>query len=177
MIPYYANRISIADEDLPMDYKIGRTEHLLAPPFMGGAVARFDVEKLRVVTGSIVMSIGGADVFPSYGQLVVHQGLLEASSPLGKQGEFYLENVQPGRYAAELDSAKGTCRFDLVVPANDAAFIDAGRTRCIGAGVLNVNPPGTVEPLPVVPAEATAPAEGPPPAATKPDKHNGKAKP
>lgn len=187
MIPYYANRISIADEDLPMDYKIGRTEHLLAPPFMGGAVARFEVEKLRVVTGSIVMSIGGADVFPSFGQLIVHQGLLEASSPLGKQGEFYLENVQPGRYAAELDSAKGTCRFDLVVPANDAAFIDAGRTRCIGVGVLNVNPPGTVEPLPVVPAatppaattapdDATPPAEAKP-AATKPAKRKRKAKP
>jgi outer membrane usher protein len=172
MIPYYANKVSIADEDLPMDYKIGHTERLLAPPLLGGAVARFEVEKLRVVTGSIVMNVGGADVFPSYGQLVVHQGLAENASPLGKQGEFYLENLQPGRYPAELDSAKGTCRFDLVVPASDAAFIDAGRTRCIGAAVSSAAPAGTVEPLP-----AAVPAETPPAESLPPAKRTGKNKP
>jgi len=36
----------------------------------------------------------------------------------------------------------------LVVPASDAAFIDAGRTRCIGRDVPGLSPPGTVEPLP-----------------------------
>ena len=153
MIPYYANRVSIADEDLPMDYKIDHSERLLAPPLQGGAVARFNVERLRAITGSVVMSVSGTDVDPSYGQLVVHIDMAHAGpapvkTPLGKHGEFYLENVQPGRYPAELDSATGACRFDLVVPASDAAFIDAGRTRCIGREIPGLSPPGTVEPLP-----------------------------
>jgi len=162
MIPYYANRLSIADEDLPMDYKIGRTEYLVAPPLQGGSIARFEVEKLRVVTGSVVMNVGGTDVDPSFGQLLVHVGQGgngERSSPLGKHGEFYLENVPAGRYPAELDSSVGSCRFELNVPGGDA-FIDAGRTKCLGRVPAGMAPPGTVEPLP-----SASPATTPPPAA------------
>ena len=159
MIPYYANRISIADEDLSMDFKIESTERLLAPPLRGGAVARFDVARLQAVTGSVVMSLGGTDVNPSFGQMLVHAGAEDKVSPLGRQGEFYFDDVPPGTYAAEIDSSVGTCRFQLIVPANDKAIADAGRTKCIGRAVPGLSPPDGVVPLPASPP-AFAPAPG-----------------
>jgi outer membrane usher protein len=165
MIPYYANRVGIADEDLPMDYRIDETERLLAPPLQGGAVARFDVVHLRTITGSVLMNVGGVDVAPRYGQMLVHVGLDEHASPIGKQGEFYFENLQPGTYPAEIDASVGTCRFDLVVPAGDGPFIDAGRSKCIGRVPPGLRPEGTIEPLGDPPA---APAVTPPPATTPP---------
>ncbi len=167
MIPYYANRVGIADEDLPMDYRIDATELLLAPPLQGGAVARFDVVRLRTITGSVLMNVGGVDVAPRYGQMLVHVGLDEHASPIGKQGEFYFENLQPGTYAAEIDSSVGTCRFDLVVPAGDGAFIDAGRSKCIGRVPPGLRPEGVIEPL------GDPPAVTPPPVA--PPKHDDKS--
>ena len=160
MIPYYANRVSIADEDLPMDFKIDATERLL-----GGAVARFAVERLQAVTGSVVMNVGGTDVNPAYGQLVVHAGgqaatqagLEDKVSPLGRAGEFYFEGLPPGSYGAELDSAVGTCRFQLVVPASDKSMIDAGRTKCLGRVPAGLTPPGAVEPLPAAPLTSVSP--------------------
>jgi outer membrane usher protein len=160
MIPYYANRVSIADEDLPMDFKIDATERLLAPPLRGGAVARFDVERLRAVTGSVVMSVAGTDVDPSFGEMLVHAGGAgtdDKVSPLGRHGEFYFEGLPAGTYGAEIDSAAGTCRLQLVVPASDKAIIDAGRAKCIGRVPPGLMAPGAVEPLPAAPPRSPRP--------------------
>jgi outer membrane usher protein len=158
LIPYYANRLGIADDDLPLDYKVDASARLVAPPLRGGTVATFGVEKLHAVTGSVVMSLGGADVAPSFGQLTVKRGLDEVTSPLGKNGEFYFDNLPPGKYAAEVEAEAGTCKIDVVVPASPnaaSAFVDAGRLRCLGRGVPEPGAPPSVEPPP-----AAAPTSG-----------------
>jgi outer membrane usher protein len=164
LIPYYGNRLAIADEDLPLDFRVGKTEVLLAPPLRGGAVAHFDIERVKIVVGSVGLDVGsGRVVSPSFGQMTVRIGLANTSSPLGRGGEFYFENLRPGRFAAEVDSATGSCRFELEVPAGENAFVDLGRVRCAGQAAAPL-PPGPVAPL----APVAAPP-GDPPAAGVPD--------
>jgi hypothetical protein len=51
-------------------------------------------------------------------------------SPLGAAGEFYFENVGPGRHAALVTYAQGRCAFTLEVPLVEAPQIDLGTLRC-----------------------------------------------
>ncbi|HVZ75164.1 MAG TPA: fimbria/pilus outer membrane usher protein [Polyangia bacterium] len=153
MIPYYANRLGIADEDLPLDYRLDDTERLVAPPMLGGTTARFGVERQRAVSGRVVLNVGGSDVAPSYGEIVVKVGTEERTSPLGRGGEFFFEDLGAGTYAAELDSAAGACKLDLVVPGGDKAVVDLGPVRCIGRVIPGMTAPGGVVPVPAAPIE------------------------
>lgn len=145
LVPNYGNRLSIADEDLPIDYRVGGRERLLAPPDRGGAIATFDISRVRTVSGSVVMDLGGRAVVPAFGQLTAHVGPTDVVSPLGRGGEFYFEDLAPGHYSATAEGEAGTCQVTLDVPAEGAAFVDAGRLHCTGV------PPGpspAVQPLP-----------------------------
>ncbi len=51
-------------------------------------------------------------------------------SPLGKQGEFYLENVPPGRHKAIIEYKDKTCRFILDVPSSEEPLVQLGNFRC-----------------------------------------------
>ena len=146
LVANYGNRLSIADEDLPIDYRVGRREELLAPADRAGAIATFDIARVRTVTGSVVMEMGGQALVPAYGQLTVHVGPTDVVSPLGRWGEFYFENLAPGRYAAVAEAEPGSCRLEIEVPAEGSAFVDAGRLHC--TGTPSVPPPPPVQPLP-----------------------------
>jgi outer membrane usher protein len=145
LVPNYGNRLSISDEDLPIDYRVGGREKLLAPPDRGGAIATFDVSRVRTVSGSLVMNLAGQAVVPTYGQLTVRVGSTELVSPLGRGGEFYFEDLAPGRYSATADAEAGTCPVTIDVPADGPAFLDVGRLSCTG---VPPGPPPAVTPLP-----------------------------
>jgi outer membrane usher protein len=146
LVPNYGNRLSIADEDLPIDYRVGGREMLLAPPDRGGAIASFDISRVRTVTGGVVMDMAGTLVVPAYGQITVRVGLTDVVSPLGRGGEFYFENLAPGRYSATVEGEAGTCPVEIDVPTDGTAFVDAGRLHC--TGVAPGPTPPAVQPLP-----------------------------
>jgi hypothetical protein len=54
-----------------------------------------------------------------------------AVSPLDEAGNFYLENVPPGSYSAEVQYAAGVCTLPIVVPAGSTALVNVGSIRCI----------------------------------------------
>jgi outer membrane usher protein len=165
LIPYYSNRLGIADQDLPIDYKVEEIEKVLSTPLRGGGVARFDVQRIRTVTGSVAMELADKNLSPAYGQLTVHDGLVSVSSPLGREGEFYFDSLHAGTFDAEVDSAVGTCRFKLEVPARDEPFIDVGRIKCMGTAPVEApvveTPPGVVTPIPPAAAAPATPAAAP----------------
>jgi outer membrane usher protein len=152
LLPYYANRVGIADADVPVEYQIGRTELLAAPALRGGVVTRFDVAALHAVEGDLL--VAGAGVAPAYGELRVRAAGAAFSSPIGGDGRFYLESLPAGSHPAEAEWSGGRCRVTLVVPASPP-IADLGSLRC--------------EPEPPAPilVRRTAPA-GPPPSAKAP---------
>jgi outer membrane usher protein len=131
LLPYYGNRLSIADQDIPIDYSIETTERLVGPPVRGGSVVTFPARRVQAVVGALVVEIDGREVTPAYGQLTVTAEGRTYESPIGRDGEFYLENLPRGRYSAVLDHKDGSCHFTLETPASTASMVDVGTVRCI----------------------------------------------
>lgn len=130
LLPYYANRLSIADEDVPLDRSISTTERSVAPPYRGGALVVFGATVVRAVTGRVVLDLGGLPVIPEFGDLSVESGGQRLESPIGRAGEYYLEGLQPGTFHAQVRFQGAACSFDLRVPASDQAVVDVGTSRC-----------------------------------------------
>lgn len=130
LLSYYGNRLSIADEDVPIEYAIDATERIVAPPNRGGAVVTFPVRKIRSVTGVLVVTKAAERIVPASGELVVEVDGGEIGSPIGTGGEFYFESLPPGRHPAMVKYSGGTCSFGIDVPASSEIFLDLGRLAC-----------------------------------------------
>ena len=141
LIPYYGNRIGIADRDVPIDYEIGSVERTVATPYRGGAVVEFPVKRVTTVTGSVLIVEAGTEKVPAYGELTVTgpDGVPQIS-PVGGDGGFYLENLSPGRYPAAVEHKEAVCKFTLVVPASPSAFVNLGTVRCAAPKESGKNP-------------------------------------
>jgi outer membrane usher protein len=127
MLPYYGNRLSIRDSDVPIDYEIGKTEQLVASPYRGGALVQFDVHRIQTVTGVVEVAGKGA---PAYGELQLQSPGKSLGSPVGGDGRFYLEGVPAGRHVARVEFKDGACNFSLVVPEGGAQTLDLGKVSC-----------------------------------------------
>jgi len=130
LLPYYANLLNIADTDVPLDYLVPRVQATVAPPYRGGILVRFPVERLQRSEGRIVLVIGGEDRPPTYGELTVTVKGERLASPLGSNGEFYFENLPGGHHPAVIQYDQGSCAFTLNVPVADDAVARLGIVRC-----------------------------------------------
>jgi outer membrane usher protein len=128
--PDLGNRLRIADEDIPLDRFVEETEQTVAAPFRGGAVVRFPVGRLQAVTGRLLVEAAGRVAPPGFGELSVTVGGRQADSPIGRDGEFYLENVPTGRYPALIVHDGLTCEFVLEVPPTQLPLVEVGTLRC-----------------------------------------------
>jgi outer membrane usher protein len=131
LLAYYGNRLGIADQDIPLDHSVGATERTVATPFRGGAVVAFPVRRVQAVTGTVTLEIGGAAVVPAYGQLVVSVDGHRFESPIGADGEYYLENLPVGRHIAVVEHEAARCSLTLDVPAGGGAVMTLSPLRCV----------------------------------------------
>jgi outer membrane usher protein len=131
---YYGNILRIADEDVPLSYSVGSTRLTLAPPFRGGAVARFPVKATRRITGSVRIVTAAGERVPAHGRLTIRVDSRLEISPVGNDGEFYFEDLPGGRLPATIEDEHGTCDFVLLIPAVDTLAADLGTTRCTTKG-------------------------------------------
>ncbi|HTI53842.1 MAG TPA: fimbria/pilus outer membrane usher protein [Verrucomicrobiae bacterium] len=131
LLPYYGNRLGISDQDIPIDYSIAVTDRLVAPPVKGGSVVTFPARRVQAFVGAVVVETAGRTVTPAYGQLTVTAEGQTYESPIGRDGEFYLENLPRGRHAAVVDHKDAVCRFTLEAPASAASLVDVGTVHCV----------------------------------------------
>jgi outer membrane usher protein len=137
ILSYYGNHLSIAPEDVPLEYELESTEQVLAPAPRGVALAVFRVRMPHFYRGRlVVVSTGGAREAPTYGQLHIAQAREQAVSPLGKEGEFELSGIAPGSYPALIEWPRGTCAFEFVLPESEETVIELGELTCSGATIV-----------------------------------------
>jgi outer membrane usher protein len=130
LLPYYGNKLGISDKDIPLNYTIDATEKIVAPPFRGGAVVSFPVQRIQRILGQINLDDGVSTTVPAYGQLSLNANGKLFESPIGRQGEFYLENLPAGRYSAKVEHKEGSCTFTLDIPESDQSEIKLGTLKC-----------------------------------------------
>lgn len=130
LLPYYGNRLSIDDRDVPLNYEVQDTEKTIAPPYRGGAFVPFPVKQIRTATGVIRVRGGQAEVIPTFGQLTLTAAGKSYESPLGRGGEFYFENLPSGTYEAAVEYRDGACHFRIDIPAGNDAVVKLGQRTC-----------------------------------------------
>jgi outer membrane usher protein len=127
---YYDNEVSIAPDTLPIEYEIAATSKKVSPSARGGALIDFAATKLQAFTGVLKYQADGE------ARPVVYQevSLNVPGKPLlfqtGKAGEFYLENLKPGTYAASTVVEGKRCAFDIVIPESPQTFVDLPDIVC-----------------------------------------------
>lgn len=130
LLPYYANRLGIADTDLPPDYLVDSVQRVIAPPYRGGAVVTFPVRRLRAFRGTLRVSFRGVEVVPLYGELSVTAQGNDYRSDIGSTGNFYLEDVPAGVRRGRVTYRGLTCEFDLFLPASQEPVANLGEQIC-----------------------------------------------
>jgi len=132
LLPYYGNRISIADSDVALSRGVSAVERTIAPPLRGGALVLFESRAARFFRGRVTVLRAGKPETPSYGELSVHKPAGgDTVSPLGQHGEFEVPDLEPGLYGAQIVYAGGTCAFTLPIPATALAVTNLGERRCV----------------------------------------------
>lgn len=132
LLPYYGNRLSIDPESIPLNYRIDSTSRVIAPSFRGGALVPFPVHRLQTVSGLLLVeTAGGTVVVPAYGELSVTEDGREIVSPVGKEGQFYLEDLSVGLHRAKLQYRDGDCEFQLTVPLSPKPAANIRTVRCV----------------------------------------------
>lgn len=131
LLPHYANELRLQDKDLPIDYEVENAEVTVVPPSRGGILARFPVRKIRSYTGKAVFVIIGQPYTPAFGLLEVSRpGAEPLELGLGRAGEFYVDDLEPGTYDARLRIGKVGCNVKLILPKSDNPVTDVGVIRC-----------------------------------------------
>ncbi|GAB4227467.1 MAG: hypothetical protein OHK0028_00160 [Deltaproteobacteria bacterium] len=130
---YYENQVSIADQDVPIEYSLREVRKVVSPPLRGGCRIPFDVKRIQAVTGTIgTAGERGWTPAESVEVRVVKDGK-EISFPTGKGGEFTVEDLGAGNYDAFVEREGKRCRFELRVPATNDMIVDLGRLTCEAA--------------------------------------------
>jgi outer membrane usher protein len=130
MLSYYGNNLSIEDKDIPLGYRIDATQQTLAPPLRGGVLASFPVYRLQAITGSVRLQEEGREIIPVHGEFRIDSGNTHYESPLGKNGEFYFENLPVGQHSGIIEFNGRQCLIDIEVPQSTESFVKLGTLTC-----------------------------------------------
>lgn len=130
LLPYYPNRVRIADEDVPLDRTVGAIERMVTPGYRGGTIVEFPVARDTRIMGTIVLDEHGRRTVPVAGILTVEAGGGPVDSPIGIGGEFYFENLPAGAHRARVTFAGAVCELTIVVPTSPDPVQQIGAHTC-----------------------------------------------
>lgn len=116
LLPYYGNRLRVADDDLPFNYAIEGGERIVAPTQRGAALVLLSARRVHFARGRIVVA-GGSPSAARYGQLTMI-GDNDDASPLGADGEFEIEGLSSGDHLARVEHEAGDCEALIRIPSD-----------------------------------------------------------
>jgi outer membrane usher protein len=130
LFPYHGNRLSIAAEDLPIDYELDADEVMLAPPSRGGAVVLFPAHRIRFVRGWLERRVHWSFAMLKDGTLSVPTPQGTFVSPIGGGGEFEFDGLPEGQWEGSVRSTDGSCRVTIVVGPSEEPVQNLGAVIC-----------------------------------------------
>lgn len=130
ILSFNDNKLEIEKNDIPLEYSIPELSQYINPPFRSGSLVDFKLKKVQAFGGTVILVEKGVKLTPIPGGLTVFARGAELASPVGTDGEFYLENAPPGIWKAEITEGEKECSFDIIVPESKDIFVDLGEQTC-----------------------------------------------
>jgi outer membrane usher protein len=130
LISYYDNNVSIEDKDIPVNYEIPELRKYASIPYRGGGIVKFEVKKLQGFIGHLFFIEKGKKIPAEYAGLEIRVDNKVIEAVVGKEGEFYLENLPSGRFPARLFLREKECQFELTIPKSDEMLVEIGEVTC-----------------------------------------------
>lgn len=127
---YHDNDISIAPESLPIEYQIAATSKKISPSLRSGVLVDFAATKVQGFTGTLKFQNGGAAKVVAYHEVTLDADGKQVAFQTGKAGEFYLENLKPGTYAARAAIEGQPCTFNITIPHSSETFVELPELFC-----------------------------------------------
>jgi outer membrane usher protein len=132
--PYYDNRVGIDDLrdhlDLAEDFSVAEVR----PKNSSGADTEFTIRHFHAYSGHIVIHRDGRTIVPVLGQVVLTRAGKSFPSDLGREGQFYIENLEAGTFSAAVTTSDElTCAFTAVLAPDARPVTDMGTFVCEAA--------------------------------------------
>jgi len=124
------NKIDIENRDIPINYSIPTLAQYISPPFRGGSLVRFAVTKIQGISGRILIIEDGMKKPLEGGDIQAYVKEKTITGLIGRNGEFYIENVPEGSHPAQITYKSRECHFELTIPKSEEIWIDIGEVIC-----------------------------------------------
>lgn len=145
ILSFYDNYVSFEQRAVPLDYVFKDSGLVVSPAFRSGSYLSFDVKRNRAIIGRLEQEVEGRRVAVEFRELKVtragvDRGSWEAlygpryfiQSFTARGGEFYIEQLEPGEWALEVEHDPA-CVATIRVPETDAALTELGAVLCAPA--------------------------------------------
>lgn len=127
---FHDNRIDIENRDIPINYTIPSLTQYISPPYRSGSLVKFDVSKFQGIVGTIHI-IEKREEIPIESAIMLIQIKDKTMEGLvGRDGEFYLENIPLGKHPAKIIYRGKECKFDIIIPESEEILVDLGKIIC-----------------------------------------------
>jgi outer membrane usher protein len=113
--------VSLADQDLGIQYLLPERQRSIAAPYRGGTVVDFGVTRVHAVAGTAWLVEGGSRTPVAARAWALAAGGRSLAIATGAAGEFYLEDAPPGDYRGTLQARGREHACRLHVPAFEEA--------------------------------------------------------
>ena len=130
LVSYLDNKLSFEATDIPVNYEMTEVERYIAPAYRSGSIVSFQVSKVQAFEGRLFIVHQGVRKDAESAVLSLNVQGKETESVVGKRGEFYLENLIPGKYPARLTVNGRVCTFQMVVPESTEMTVKMGDITC-----------------------------------------------
>ena len=127
---HYENSISIDSDALPLNLSLSTALKKVTPAPRSGVFVDFDPKKTQAFSGKLVTPSAGTAQGVEFFEIDLAVGSVSQKLLTGRGGEFYVENVPAGTYAATATNGTMVCNFLLTFPPSDETFVDLGTVAC-----------------------------------------------
>lgn len=116
---YAYNRISLENNDIPLDYDLRELDRTIVPPLNSGVLLTFETRKVRAYAGKLMVVRDGVSVPVEHVRVSLTKAGAASAFVAGYRGEFYLDGIDAGRYTASFHYGGRTCGFEMFLPVGD----------------------------------------------------------
>jgi len=130
LLSYNDNKLSIEPADIPVNYEITELDKYVSPPYRSGSLLTFGVRKIQAFEGRLSLLRKGTKISAESAVFEIMANGKVVEAVIGKGGEFYIENLKPGRFPARITTRDEECMFEMTIQKSNEMIVNLGEIVC-----------------------------------------------